>query len=239
MLLKILTVIISLVVIGITYFYVDTQKDGPTPKSLAIKMVGATGYVAVGVLCVLMTEELTQFDKIMLGALICSWIGDLFLHIRKPVICTGLGFMGFLSSHVCFILAYLNGIKVFNPDSKFISLPEILTIAAALIAFLVYIKIKKMSLPAIITVPVFIYGAVITLMMCKAVILGFTAFNSSVSPFVLVSSILGALLFVMSDFSISILMFNQKQKKNFKLKLFNMYTFFAAEILLASLIYFI
>lgn len=239
MLLKTFAVIISVVVIGITYFYVNAQKDGPTPKSLALKMVGATGYVAIGVLCIFITDDFAQFDKIMLAALICSWIGDFFLHIKKPVICTGLGFLGFLSSHVCFIAAYFNGLKTFNPEAKFFNITEIAVVSAALIAFLVYSKVKKMSLPAIIIVPVFIYGGAITLMLCKAFSLGFAAYNNSVHPFVLISAILGALLFVMSDFSISILMFIQKQKKNFKLKLFNMYTFFAAEILLASLIYFI
>ena len=87
--------------------------------------------------------------------------------------------------------------------------------------------------------PIIIYGIVIMTMLCKASILGIEAMKSGITPLCLICAVLGAVNFVMSDFSISFLMFDKKQKKNFKLKLFNMYTYFAAEILLASLIYFI
>ena len=83
MLLKILTALIAIGVIALTYFYVDAQKDGPCKKSLGLKMIAATGYVAVGVLCIVISGDFSVFDKIMLTALICSWIGDLFLHMGK------------------------------------------------------------------------------------------------------------------------------------------------------------
>jgi len=76
-------------------------------------------------------------------------------------------------------------------------------------------------------------------MLCKATLLGIEAVKTGITPLAAACAITGALNFVASDFTISILMFDKKQKKNFKLKLFNMYTYFIAEILLASLIFFI
>lgn len=239
MLLKILTALIAIGVMVLTYFYVDAQKDGPCLKSLILKMIAATGYVAVGVLCIIISGDFSSFDKIMLTALICSWIGDLFLHMGKIFVFTVLGYLGFLSSHVFFIMAYVKGIELLSPDRSFFSAPEIIAVAAALIAFAIYIKVKKLSLPVFLLIPVMVYGAVIMMMFCKAIILGIDAYSAGISPFILISSILGALLFVMSDFSISIIFFKKDAKKNFNLKLFNMYTFFGAEILLGSLIYFI
>ena len=75
-------------------------------------------------------------------------------------------------------------------------------------------------------------------MLCKAAVLGITAVQTGAAhgAFVLVCALAGALLFVASDFTISILMFNEKHKKNYPLKMFNIVTYFAAELLLALLI---
>ena len=148
----------------------------------------------------------------------------------------------FLTSHFCFIRAYLIGINLLSaniPEKKLFALWEIIVIIGFVIFFAIFMLKRKMATSPFIFIPVIIYGGVITTMICKACVLGYTAFNNGIGLPALICAGLGALLFVMSDFSISILMFDKTQKKNFKLKLFNMYTYFAAEILLASLIYFI
>lgn len=242
MLLKILTAIIALGVIAITYFYVDAQKDGACPKSWALKMTGATGYIAVGALCVVMTGEFSAFDKAMILALVFSWLGDLFLHMWFHKIWTALGFVCFLTSHICFIRAYIIGtssLTVSTPERPFFSIGEIIAVAAFVILFIVCMIKSKMNLKGIMKLPIIIYGIVIMTMLCKASVLGIEAVKAGITPLCLVCAIAGAVSFVMSDFSISFLMFDKKHKKNFKLKLFNMYTYFAAEILLASLIFFI
>ncbi len=242
MILKLLTAVIAVGVIAITYFYVDAQKDGACPKSLLLKMIGATGYVAVGALCVLMTGEFSEFDKAMIFALIFSWLGDLFLHMWFHFFWTALGFICFLGSHICFIRAYMTGISSLTagiPEKFFYSIPEIIIIVILVGLFLYHLKKSEMNLHGFMKIPIMIYGAVILTMLCKASILGIEAVKSGITPLALICSVTGALNFVASDFSISILMFDRRQKKNFKLKLFNMYTYFIAEILLASLIYFI
>lgn len=237
--LKIIAVIISVGVIGLTYFYVDAQKNGACPKSWLLKMIGATGYIAVGVLCVFIGEDFSEFDKAMLLALAFSWLGDLFLHMWFHKIWTAVGFVCFLTSHVCFIRAYLKGIAVYAPDRSFFSLAEIIAVAVFVTLFIICTVKAKMNLKGLMRIPIAVYGIVIMTMLCKASLLGIVTYQAGNSPFALICAVCGAVLFVLSDFSISFLMFDKKQKKNFKLKLFNMYTYFAAEILLASLIYFI
>lgn len=243
MLLKLLTAVIAVGVIAITYFYVDAQKDGACPKSWFLKMVGATGYIAVGALCVIMTGEFSEFDKAMIIALVFSWLGDLFLHMWFHKIWTALGFLCFLTSHICFIRAYIIGTNFLTASSAvtrpFFSIGEIIAVAVFVILFIVCMIKSKMNLKGLMKLPIIIYGIVIMTMLCKASILGIEAVKAGITPAVLVCAVAGAVNFVMSDFSISFLMFDKRQKKNFKLKLFNMYTYFIAEILLASLIYFI
>ena len=242
MLLKILTALIAVGVIAITYPYVYAQKDGACPKSWLLKMIGATGYMAVGVLCVFITGELSEFDKAMLLALVFSWLGDLFLHMWFHVIWTALGFVCFLSSHIFFIRAYIIGIgsmTVSIPEKPLYSVPELIIILALVGLFLLLIIKSDMNLHGFMKIPIMLYGFVILTMLSKATILSIEAVRYGITPLVAVCAVVGALNFVASDFSISFLMFDRRQKKNFKLKLFNMYTYFIAEILLASLIYFI
>lgn len=242
MLLKIITAFVALAVIAITYFYVDAQRNGACPKSWALKMIGATGYIAVGALCVVMTGEFSAFDKAMILALVFSWLGDLFLHMWFHKIWTALGFVCFLTSHICFIRAYMIGASSFTasaPEKSFFSIGEIIAVTVFVILFIVCMIKSKMNLKGLMKLPIIIYGIVIMTMLCKASILGIEAVKAGITPLCLVCAVAGAVNFVMSDFSISFLMFDKKQKKNFKLKLFNMYTYFIAEILLASLIYFI
>lgn len=242
MLLKILTALIGIGTVAITYPYVKAQKDGACPKSLLLKMIGATGYMAVGGLCVLITGECSEFDKAMLIALLLSWLGDLFLHLWFHFACTAVGFVCFLGSHIFFITAYVTGINsltVSVPERFFYSVPELILIAVLVGLFIVLIEKSEMNLKGLMKIPIIIYGIVILTMLCKASILGIEAVKAGITPLAAVCAVTGALNFVASDFSISILMFDKKQKKNFKLKLFNMYTYFIAEVLLASLIYFI
>lgn len=239
MFLKILTAVIGIIVVSITYPYVNAQKNGACPKSLTFKMLGATGYLAVGILCIAITKDFSEFDKAMMTALVCSWLGDLFLHLWFHKIFTAIGFMGFLSAHIFFILAYLKGIAVFSPERGFFSIPEVIVVLIAISLFIVCIIKSKMNLKGIMKLPIVIYGIVIMTMLCKASLLGIEAMTGGINPLFSVCAIAGAILFVLSDFSISFLMFDKRHKKNFKLKLFNMYTYFAAEVLLASLIYFI
>lgn len=238
MLLNVLYALICVAVMGLTPLFVKSQKDGACPKSLLIKMVCATGYIAVGVLACVINGEITVFAKIMLGALIASWIGDLFLHLWFSKAFYVIGFLGFLSAHFFFIAAYHEQITVLDPEQAFLGLWQILVMLVLVGLFLVLTSKSDFELKGIIKVGIIIYGMVIVTMMCKAISLAVTSISVGVENacWVAVLSIVGAVCFVASDFTISLLMFSKKHKKNIPLKMFNMLTYFAAELLLASLI---
>lgn len=234
---KILFAVICLVVMGITPFFVKAQMNGPCAKSMLCKMTGATGYVAIGLLGVYISGDgFSVFDMVLLGALIASWIGDLFLHSEKMWSIV-IGFLGFLSAHFFFIAAYSTEISALLPGQSFIVPWQIAAVLVLVVLFLVFSAKSGFSFSGIIKVGIVFYGAVITTMMCKAIQLGYTAVAAGLENAVLVAviAISGALLFCMSDFLISILMFVDGAKKNIPLKMFNMFTYFAAELLLASL----
>ena len=238
MLYKILTALVCAAVMVLAPIFVKEQRNGPCWRSLFVKMVAATGYMAVGGLCVAMTGVCSPFDKWMLLGLFGSWIGDLFLHLWQTKVFPAIGFLGFLSAHFFFIAAYWTGIKAMAPDRGFFTLPEILFVVLFDVCFIIFAMKTGLSLKGVIAVPIVVYATVITTMLCKAATLGITAVKTGAAngAFVLLCALAGALLFVASDFTISILMFNEKQKKNYPLKMFNIVTYFAAELLLALLI---
>ena len=238
MLYRIFIALVSMSVMVLAPIFVKEQKNGPCPRSLFVKMVAATGYLVVGLLCVVSTGALSLFDKLMLAALFASWIGDLFLHLWQTKVFPVIGFLGFLSAHFFFIAAYWVGIRSMAPSAALFTVPEILFVVLFDVFFVIFAKTTGMNLKGVLLIPIVIYATVITTMLSKAVALGFTAMQTDApyGIFVLLCAMAGALLFVASDFTISILMFNEKHKKNYPLKMFNIVTYFAAELLLALLI---
>lgn len=226
--------IISAAVLILTPFYVLAQKDGACPKSLTLKMICATGYMAVGLINY---ANAGSFYKFMLCALIASYVGDLFLHIWKPKWFKAIGFLGFLTAHVFFIIAFYSGICAESKKAFFVPI-ELLFIAIFDIFFVVFSKKTGMKLSPALAVPIILYATVITTMMCKAWEFGISAFTSGADNglTVIIFCILGSTCFVASDFTISMLMFNDRFKKNIPLKMFNMITYFIAELSLAFLI---
>ena len=92
----------------------------------------------------------------------------------------------------------------------------------------------------ILKLGVMAYSAILCVMLLKATSLGINFALSGGKYGILAAVVLslGALLFMLSDGTIGILMFGG-QKKNKPLKVFNIVTYFAGQMLLASSILFI
>lgn len=239
MLLKIFSIVTAATVIGITYFYVDAQRGGPTTKSLLLKMTGASCYVIHGFFCLLQTEEYSGFDKAVLLALGLSWAGDFFLHLKQKIFSV-VGFCCFFAAHICYIMAFARGIRFFEPDGGFFSLSYFITLAAMLGLFVLFvIKTDMIIKKNIIFAPILLYAAVLSTMFYKAVQLGIAAFNGGAGLFAAINAAVGAACFVLSDFALSVIIFEKKKGDNFNLKLFNMYTYFSAQLMLSSLMAYI
>ena len=237
MILKILFVLFFIAVNVINPFFVKAQRNGPTKKSLTLKMAGATGYLITGILAMCIGNNFSRFAWLIFFGLLLCWVGDLFLHLWQEKIYPIIGFLGFLSAHFVFIAAFLNEIEVLRPGRGFFSIAEILFVLCFCAGFLLFSWLIGTSLKGAIKIPILLYAAVITTMFCKALIMGLTYKNSGAEggAFAAAVAILGAGLFVASDFSIAILMFNEKYKKNYPLKMFNMVTYFLAVLLLSAL----
>ena len=227
MLLKILFVLFFIAVNVINVFFVNAQRGGPTKKSLALKMAGATGYMITGVLAMLIGKNGSRFAWLILLGLFLCWIGDLFLHLWQHKILPAIGFLGFLSAHFVFIAAFLAEINALTPGRGFFSIPEILFVAAFCAGFLLFSHAIGTKLKGALIVPILLYAVIAGLTYKNAVGAG--------GALAAVCAVAGAALFVMSDFSIAILMFNEKYKKNYPLKMFNMVTYFLAVLLLSAL----
>lgn len=238
MLLKIIYAIICIAVMVLSVFFVRAQYNGACPKSLALKMTAATGYMLTGILAMIIAGNHSKFTYIMFGALAFSWIGDLFLHLWQHISLHAIGFLGFLTSHFFFIAAYLSAIKSFAPDRSFFSVPEIIVVIAFDIFFLVFSKLIGTKIKGVLNIPILLYATVITTMLCKATVMGITMVRAGAQygTAAAILATVGAALFVASDFSIAILMFNKKYKTSHPLKMFNIVTYFAAELALSSLI---
>lgn len=233
--LKILFVLIFIAVNVINVFFVNAQRNGPTKKSLAFKMAGATGYLLTGILAMCIGKNFSRFAWLIFLGLALCWIGDLFLHLWQNKVFPAIGFLGFLSAHFVFIAAFLHEIGVLTPGRKFFSWAEILFVLCFCLGFLLFSWAIGTKLKGWIKVPILLYAAVITTMLCKAVIMGLSYKAVAGSLFACLIAVCGAALFVASDFSIAVLMFNEKYKKNYPLKMFNMVTYFLAVLLLSAL----
>lgn len=238
MFIKILYAVICAAVMVTSYFFVKSQYGGACWRSLSLKMLAATGYFAIGMLAARISGNNSPFVFIMYGALLCSWIGDLFLHLWQTKIFSGIGFLGFLTAHFFFIAAYMSAIRVYAPDAKFFSVPEIIAVVLFDVFFIIFSRAIGTEIKGILIVPIVMYATVITTMLCKACVMGIGMVKAGAphAGFAAALAISGAVLFVASDFTIAILMFNKKYKKSHPLKMFNIITYFAAELALASLI---
>ena len=241
MLLKILFGVVFIAVNVVNPFYVKAQRNGPNKRSLALKMAAATGYLLTGMLAAFIADNFSKFALLIGVALVLCWFGDLFLHLWGSKIYFGIGFLSFFSSHFVFIAAYWTAIRQADPAARFFSVPEIAAVVLFDLFFLLFSKKIGTQLNGWLKLPILLYGAVITTMLCKATAMG-VALVKAGAPFALpaaIVAVLGALNFVASDFTIAILIFNPKYKKSYPLKMFNMVTYFLAVLLLSSLILFV
>lgn len=219
-------------------------------KSFGFKMVCSALFFAAGLLATKISghsAETSPYTKLILWGLFLGWLGDMFLHlITDKIVVFGLGLFAFLGGHIFYIFAFQKAIKKTYPDKPFFAWYEIVAVAVLVGLVLLYAAIKKKQgkLAAgklYMVIPVVLYAVTISAMLAKAFryCVGEWLYGTNdhmVMIFVTVA--LGAVLFVLSDGSLGMILF-AGQQKNRPLKIFNIATYFAAQILLASSIFYI
>ena len=208
-------------------WFLKVMWPDPSKKSLLLKMICASLFVAVGVISMYISDNRTEFAYTMLLGLVFGWLGDFFLHVNSTQTCFGIGFTSFLIGHIVYIISYVRALSNIFPDYPVISL-------------ICYNKLK-LDMPGIfVKVSMGTYFLILVTMFIKATALGvnYMLSGGAYGIVALLVLVLGSLCFVMSDVVLGVIMFGGL-KKNYPIKIFNIVTYFAGQVLLASSILFI
>lgn len=229
-------IIASIVCLAVMPFFLSEQRH-MSYRSLTLKMVCASMFVIVGALAI-NKIGMNEYAKYMFAGLVCSWFGDLFLHIpgKAKNICAVFGVIGFLAAHIMYLTAYNGKLKSINPANKLLSGTEVLIILILIVIYvIIFLAFKTPMSP--VHIPLLLYMFCLLAMCIKAISLGAIIRGSNTVGAVFLS--LGGIMFVLSDTTLGLLMFNKKLKTNFRLKIFNIATYFVGQLLLAATILFI
>ena len=221
-----------------TPLFLKAQWPQKTRKSLILKMTCSTLFVAVAVLSVFLAGNITRYAVLMLVALCFGWVGDYFLHAKSSQTYFIIGALSFLIGHIIFIVAYLHALKAYGAV-RVLELWHVIGMIAVLgIAIAIGLKMRIKFTPAALKYGILVYAVALTFMFLKASELGYRAFAASGSVLPLLVLAFGSLFFLLSDSSLGVILFCG-QKDNRPLKVFNIATYFAGQVLLASSILFI
>lgn len=236
MILKVLFAVCFIASIVLTPLYLEAQKNKGL-KSLTLKMLDSTCFLSAGILAAFITDNHSEFSKYIIIALAMSWVGDFLLHVIKPKFLNGIGFVSFMVAHVFYIIAYNTAAQSIEPGRAFLQ-PWGYAIPVLCITVYAIFIIKKMQFVKLGIFASIAYGIVILIMFAKAADLAVLGLQTGITNAAITAVLLliGAALFVASDFTISFLIFDKRFKKNYPLKIFNIATYFAGQLLLASLI---
>lgn len=209
-------------------------------KSFRLKLVCAALFVISGICCMFWADNFSPYAKYMLIGLVFGALGDLFLHlITDKQIVFGIGLLSFLVGHIFYIIAFGKAMTYQLPQANVFDWRAIVAVLLIFAAVAVYAVKTKMKL-GIAAVPVALYALTISTMLVTAFQLCgrffLEGFNNDISSICTIG--IGAVLFVLSDGSLALLLFGGKEK-NRPLKIFNIATYFAGQVLLATSILFL
>ncbi len=214
-------------------------------KSFGFKMICSALFFSAGLLAMKISghsASSSPYTKLILWGLFFGWLGDMFLHlITDKIVVFGLGLFAFLGGHIFYIFAFQRAIERTYPDKPFFAWYEIVAVLVLVGLVVLYAVLKKIKGKAYMAIPVVLYAVTISAMLAKAFryCIGEWLYGMNEHIVMLFLTIaLGAVLFVLSDGSLGMILF-AGQKKNRPLKIFNIATYFAAQILLASSIFFV
>lgn len=247
MLLKVLLGICYVAFFVFVPLYDKAYWPEPTKKSLTLKMISATAFVAIGFLAMQISGNESYYASTMLIGLILGWVGDLFMHIphapgkpNMPVVYVGAA--AFLIGHIFYVLAFVKSAMALTPDYKFFTIPELIVFVILFIAFSLMLEpvFKFKYENAFVKVTLHIYSLFLMVMLIKSCMFGITYYlsgaeNGLVSMIIL---LIGGVLFFVSDLTLGLRLLGVA-KGNKTVKTISLYTYFFAQLLLATSILFV
>lgn len=211
-------------------------------KSLCLKMVCASLFVAVGVLSMAIAHNTSAYAVTMLAGLIFGWVGDYFLHAKPSNTYFAIGFSSFLIGHLVYISAFARALPRIFPGYGHFNLPEFITGAVIVIISYIFAEyiIKMKFNPKLVKYAVILYTVILVTMFLKASVLGVKLWLSGAQNglWAMLVLVFGSFFFVLSDASLAVILFGGKSK-SYPLKIFNIVTYFWGQIMLAGSILFV
>lgn len=223
-------------------FFLKAEQPNPCKKSLVLKQTCSTVFL-INALVAGLIGDFTRYAAFMFVGLCFSWLGDYLLHVNPAPGFFVAGLSSFLVGHVFYTIAYCKALKVLFPDTPLVTVPEliiyIILVAAALISIIFILKIDFVKM----LVPCCLYAATIVAMSVKAFALSIMIMRSGrlvEDPiFTGILLMLGSSLFMVSDYTLSILTFKKGVEKHGALRQVNIWTYFYAQMFLGATIFFI
>lgn len=233
------TIIAEFVTVPLFLKYYWPQK---CVKSLTFKMASAVLFVLCGFSAMKISANNTSYAMLIIIGLVLGMVGDFFLHsLKNKMIHFIIGVVAFLVGHIFYISAFYHAQKTLRPQSALFSWYEVVAVAVIVIACLVFAFAKdlvKKKGPMVIGC--IVYAAILTEMVLKAILYIFAelnyGINDSMIPAVITVGV-GSVFFLLSDASLGIILIGDETKRG--MRIFNIITYFVAQILLASSILFI
>lgn len=223
-------------------FFLKAEQPKPCKKSLLLKQVCSTVFLANALVAGLI-GDFTRYAVFIFIGLCFSWLGDFLLHVRPGSGFFVAGLSSFLVGHVFYTVAYCKAFRVLFPTKQLITVIEVIAyIALIATAMLSAIFIAKIELGKLL-VPCTLYTATIAAMGVKAFSLAVASMkNGSLVEAPIFTGILlmlGSSLFILSDYTLSILTFKPNVAKHGALRDVNIWTYFYAQMFLGATIFFI
>ncbi len=233
------TIILEFITVPIFLKYYWPKK---CKQSMLFKVISATLFVLCGVCAVKISGNNTPYADLMVWGLVFGWIGDLLLHwLSNKMWIFAVGVVAFLTGHIFYIVAIQKAITTTYPASSVFEWYEILFVAVVIIGVTILAICKGFYKErAGVTAGLTAYGVMLLAMLAKTAryAIGEWAYGTNdhmVAVFITVLG--GGILFAVSDILLGyILMFKDKRRI---LRIINIVTYFAAQILLASSILFV
>ncbi len=212
-------------------------------RSLVLKMICSGLFVVMFLCAALIRGSWSAFTILMIIGALFGFAGDYLLHTRGSMRYFLYGLISFLLGHFAYIAAFTWELLK-NKDFEY-GWQSILT--GLLLCFIIMLGIiygakknkVRLRLKAV-AVAVGIYSITLIAMVVQATTLAAYCFAYQM-PYriaILCCLIVGSVCFLLSDGSLGIIQFAGK-KKDHALKIFNIMTYFAAQMLLAASVMFL
>lgn len=222
--------------------FLKAEIPNPCRKSLILKQTCSTVFL-INALVAGLIGDFTIYAALMFIGLCCSWLGDYLLHVRQDPGFFASGLIAFLVGHIFFTGAYYQAFRVLFPEQIMFSTKRLILFFAIVAAELLLIKfVAKVSFGKMFVLCA-LYAATITEMAIKAFTLAISLMKyPSLVEYPIFTGImlmLGAVLFLFSDFTLSLLNFKDGVKKHGALRNANIWTYFYAQMFLGVTVFFI